>query len=319
MKRKQKVRYVVLLLCVVLIAAGAAFAAKRLYVKTRDLYNYVADKVDTIEITTDRLKRELLDATWHTFLPQEPWTFDDSWTKQTPPYIAHAMGGIDGNTYTNSLEAFEHNYALGHRVFEVDFGLTQDYQLVAVHDENLWRKMADVPEEEPFTHDAFMTYPPMGIYTPLDHRDVIDLMAQYPDMYIVTDTKDTDFVHVHLAFTQLAAYANSVDPTILDRIIPQIYHEEMLEWIMDIHPFRSVIYTLYQTSWTPDRVYEFCAKSGVRFITMHMDWVKQSTTDLWSQLGVNIAAHTCNSEDKAQALFDKGVDRIYTDFIVPKK
>jgi len=320
MKRNRKVKYAVLVICIVVAAAAAAFVGQKLYVKTRNLYDYVADKVDIIERTADRLERELIEAADHAFLPQQPWTFDYSWMEKTPPYIAHAMGGIDGNVCTNSLEAFEHNYALGHRVFEVDFWLTEgDYQAVAFHDEKDWRRMAGVSRAEPLTYDLFMSHPTMGAYTPLDYRDVIDLMAKYPDMYIVTDSKHTNFAHVHLAFSQLVDYANSVDPAILERVIPQIYHEEMLDWIMDIHPFRSVIYTLYQTSWTPDRVYEFCLKSGVRFITMNKDIVAQSTTDLWSKLGVTIAAHTCNAQEQAEALFDGGVDMIYTDFLLPEK
>lgn len=319
MKRNRKVKYAVLVICIVVAAAAAAFVGQKLYVKTRNLYDYVADKVDIIERTADRLERELIEAADHAFLPQQPWTFDYSWMEKTPPYIAHAMGGIDGNVYTNSLEAFEHNYALGHRVFEVDFGLTEgDYQLVAFHDEKDWRKMSGVYGEA-ITYDAFMSHPLMEKYTPLDYRDVIDLMAKYPDIYIVTDSKYTNFAHVHLAFSQLVDYANSVDPAILERVIPQIYHEEMLDWIMDIHPFRSVIYTLYQTSWTPDRIYEFCLKSGVRFITMSQGSVAQSTTDLWSQLGVNVAAFTCNSKEKAEELFNGGVDMIYTDFLISEK
>lgn len=248
-----------------------------------------------------------------------PYAFDYSWMEQTPPLIAHAMGGMDGNTYTNCLEAFEYNYDLGHRVFEVDFGLTDpDGTLVAVHDEKIWRQMARIPSKEPFTYDVFLQYPLLQSYTPLDGRDIIDLMEEYPDIYIVTDTKYTDYDRVSKAFSQLVSYANSIDPAILDRLIPQIYHEEMLLWLMDIHPFKSVIYTLYQTSWTPESVYEFCVESGVRFITMEQTRVKQETTELWSELGIQIAAHTCNSDEQIKALFDSGIDMIYTDFALPE-
>lgn len=44
--------------------------------------------------------------------------------------IAHAMGGIDGEAYTNSMEAFKENYARGHRLFEVDLHFTSDGKLV---------------------------------------------------------------------------------------------------------------------------------------------------------------------------------------------
>jgi glycerophosphoryl diester phosphodiesterase len=53
--------------------------------------------------------------------------------------IAHAGGTLfdrDGAmlTYTNSKEAIEQNYRRGHRVFEIDFSLTRDGYLAAVHD-----------------------------------------------------------------------------------------------------------------------------------------------------------------------------------------
>ena len=51
--------------------------------------------------------------------------------------IMHAMGGIDGNDYTNSLEAFERHYARGRRVFEVDFALTNDNKVVAKHSKKI--------------------------------------------------------------------------------------------------------------------------------------------------------------------------------------
>ena len=52
----------------------------------------------------------------------------------TQPYmISHAMGGIDGTNYSNSLEAFQENYAEGHRIFEVDFEYTSDGRMVLCH------------------------------------------------------------------------------------------------------------------------------------------------------------------------------------------
>lgn len=48
-------------------------------------------------------------------------------------YLAHALGGIDGQTYTNSKEAIENSYNKGVRLFEVDVKLTSDNKLVCVH------------------------------------------------------------------------------------------------------------------------------------------------------------------------------------------
>ena len=56
----------------------------------------------------------------------------------TAPFmISHAMGGIGGTNYSNCLEAFNENYAEGHRVFEVDIELTSDGRMVLWHD---WKR-----------------------------------------------------------------------------------------------------------------------------------------------------------------------------------
>lgn len=39
--------------------------------------------------------------------------------------VAHAMGQVDKNARTNSLEAFKNSYEKGTRVFEVDFLILQ--------------------------------------------------------------------------------------------------------------------------------------------------------------------------------------------------
>ncbi len=58
---------------------------------------------------------------------------DDEWFASAP-YIAHALGGIDGHAYTNSLDALLLNYKNGHRVFEADISITSDGAAVLAHD-----------------------------------------------------------------------------------------------------------------------------------------------------------------------------------------
>ena len=53
------------------------------------------------------------------------------WTKYD--LIAHAGGGIDEKTYTNSVEAFKLNYENGFRLFEFDIAITSENILVARH------------------------------------------------------------------------------------------------------------------------------------------------------------------------------------------
>ncbi len=247
--------------------------------------------------------------------------FDYSWTEMVPPLVAHALGGINNNTYTNSLEAFLYNYEQGHRVFEVDFFITDpEKTLVAAHSDSHWRRQISTnrfPIKRDFTYSNFMNQKIYGKYTTMDYRDIIGLMITYPDIFIITDSKFTDKDSVLLQFKQLIDYANEMDPTVLNRLIPQIYSEEMLDWVMDLHPFGSVIFTVYQTDWTIQSVYDFFKKSHVKFITVPCEEVTQEMMDVWGELEIIVACHTCNDQEQARSLFEMGLDFIYTDFLKP--
>ena len=56
-------------------------------------------------------------------------------------YIAHAAGGINGETYTNSLEALEKSVNNGYRLIELDLLVTSDNKLLAYHD---WKALSEL-------------------------------------------------------------------------------------------------------------------------------------------------------------------------------
>jgi len=320
-------------LCTVLLCLGLLGGGFLTVRKVFSMYKNIWDVLDRLTISSDNLSSNLdsisgrvdsLGEEVHTLVtqadhlhrqafPGEQTGFDYSWVDRTPPYIAHACGGINGLTYTNSREAFVYNYELGQRVFEIDFNLTNDGVLIASHDENIWRNLTG--SELDYTLENFNQQPIHGSYESLTCAEVIELMAAYPDAYVVTDTKATTQSEVLLAFSQLVHCAKQTHPEVLERIIPQIYNEDMLSWISAVHPFRSVIFTLYQLRWTPEAILNFCMNSGVRFITMPADQVNDDVLKLWDTLGIHIAVHTINDPSEAEMLFDKGVDMIYTDFL----
>ena len=135
-------------------------------------------------------------------------------------------------------------------------------------------------------------------------------------IYIVLDTKDSDDANVIMEYSQIVNTAKSINPDVLDRMIPQVYSENMYWTLMDVYPFKSVIYTLYQEEdWTRDSVYEFCFRSGIRFVTLKYSLITEDIIAFWKTLGIKTGVHTVNDEDLAQNMYDMGVDIIYTDFL----
>jgi glycerophosphoryl diester phosphodiesterase len=243
---------------------------------------------------------------------------DNEWT-QYP--IAHALGSIDGIHYTNSLEAFETNYALGQRVFEVDFCVTSDNKMVLSH---YWEEgyQEGIDIEHVPTEEEFLSVPILGKYTPLALKDLIAIMQEHEDIYIVTDTKDhTPASLVQQEFEEFLETAQEMGAEdVLDRIIVQIYKEEMLETVNEVYEFPTYIFTMYQR-WNnrslPDfrEICEFSREHNIKYITMYHTRATEEVVALAKAYGLEIYVHTVNDLEKAETYLDRGVYGIYTDDI----
>ncbi|MEK4493475.1 phosphatidylinositol-specific phospholipase C/glycerophosphodiester phosphodiesterase family protein [Paenibacillus sp. FSL L8-0493] len=236
--------------------------------------------------------------------------------------VAHAMGGINGYTYTNAWEAFVANYERGTRVFEVDFLLSKDDQLVARHEwtgnmSKLLGQLEVLPANKQgvaLDYEEFMDSPILNIYSPLDIEKVLDLMQNYPDAYIVTDTKEIQPELIEKQFTLLTEAAQRRDPALLERIVPQIYNQPMLDEINKVYSFPEVLYTLYQSKDTDEQVIEFVKKTGVD-ITMPVSRATKSFVKQLKNIGARVYVHTVDEEDEIRALSRMGVDGFYSDFM----
>lgn len=186
-------------------------------------------------------------------------------------YVAHAMGMIDGKAYTNSYEAFLESYNNGARIFEVDLCFTRDKYLVARHD---WTPELTKSFQQNLTLPKVMSLNEFkneeiyGRYTPLSFLDICELMKKYPDIYIVTDTKEITEDEIKKQFEYIIEASNIVDPSIKNRIIPQIYNPDMYKIINNIYNWRDIIYTLYQSKQTPEEVVEFIKRNNIEAVTI---------------------------------------------------
>lgn len=234
-----------------------------------------------------------------------------------PLLIGHAMGGLDGGRYSNSLEAFEANYAKGIRVFEADLQVTSDNIMVLRHDWTDDRGQEGLLKYEGYipTYDEFMNTPLYGQFTPLSIKDVFYLMKEYDDIFIITDTKSSDPETIKRDFELLVQTAKEARATsCLKRIIVQIYNDEMYDIVKNIHPFKHWIYTVYQRG-TQDfeQLCQFCIEKDIKIVTMNQNKYKAELHEIVDQYGLKLFLHTVNSKKKSKKFYKKGVDGFYTD------
>lgn len=275
-----------------------------LFISFSVLENMEGIQVKNSPTLTDGSVRQVL------YIDNYMQSFHYDWTQYT--YVAHALGGIEGNAYTNSLEAFTENYRAGQRVFEADLRLTGDGELVVVH---------DLPENkngEPMTQEEFEEYKIQGKYTSLTFKDLAELMKEHPDMYLVTDTKETEKSQVIKQFTYIAEAGNQTDPEILQRIIPQIYNMEMLDTVMSVYNWNSMIYALYELEdFSESEVIDFAYQRGIGVITVEADKAQNLFFQELYDRDIKVYMHTYNTPEEETEMRQKGVWGLYTDFLLP--
>lgn len=300
---KNKKLFIIVL--VLLLLLGGAFAGYKALGFAMEKYHYLRERLDEIDKYTEENINN--------------YEYNYDWVKENV-LVAHAFGEVGSRAYTNCLEAFERNYELGFKVFEVDFDLTSDKVTICSHDEDYWRYITENEDTDAkYDYETFKNTMLFDHYTPLDYMDVVNILNEHPDVYIITDTKYSDELSVYQQFSQIVDYAKEVNPEVLDRIIPQIYTKEMLGYVENVHHFKSIILTLYQMTWEAEDIAKYCVKTGIKYVTVSAGQIEDDNApvDLWKSLNINVAVHTVNDDNEAKSYLDKGVDMIYTDSLNP--
>ncbi|MBR1771026.1 MAG: hypothetical protein IJ747_03250 [Lachnospiraceae bacterium] len=252
--------------------------------------------------------------------PEVVSVFSESWEGDV--LVAHAGGGIEEHAYTNSRDAFEASYAEGVRTIELDFLVTADDQMVCWHD---WEDPINELFEENYVplKKEFMQSRIYGKYEPLALEDVFALMKKYPDVYVVTDTKDDDLEGIKRDFEVIVRTAEITDSMeVLDRLVVQLYNHRMYEYVETVHHFPNYILTLYQLGGHSGADFvkhcRFCKNHGIRVITMWASWATSENVAIAEQYDIDIYVHTVNKVEQLEEKQAVGVKGFYTDYIFPQ-
>jgi len=229
--------------------------------------------------------------------------------------VAHALGGIEGQKYSNSLEALEGTLARGGRFLEADLSFTADHDLVCFHTKHEKHLGVETPITE-MTTTAFLGRTYRGKYTLIDIETLMRHLVDHPETYLITDCKH-DF---NQCLEAVLSAAESMDPTLVGRIIPQFYAPD--QWrdvaLMEAEhgAFATVIFTLYRTKIDDDTVVELAESVRIPVITMSQERFNPDLVARLSKIGVDSLVHTVNNPKHMINFVDQGVRGLYTDNFV---
>lgn len=240
------------------------------------------------------------------------------------PAVCHALGmAKGGETLTNSREALEYNYKRGQKVFETDLAITADNVVVLRHD---WFSDLGQAENLGWTEgtlqtpasDQFLSALLYGKYTPMTLLDLYKFMDKKKDVYVVLDSKYSNTTEEDFTLIVDTALQNGLE-SVLDRIIVQLYYEQMYDEVESVYHFKNYIYTLYYIGWPGgEAVGSFCQDKNIPVVVMPYDWLSKDIVKELEAYPVEIYVHTVNAPSDAEYVTELGADGVYTDVFLPR-
>lgn len=147
-------------------------------------------------------------------------------------------------------------------------------------------------------------------------------MIKYPDLYIMTDSKDCvhkDTAQAALLYlVQTAQSKNAED--VLPRLIVQCYNYDYIDWAREVYPFENYLFTMYRMgmgSYVP-LITEYCDAQKMCVVTMPYEWYLGMEPSGDHNPPQVLCLHTVNDKQLALQMRESGADIFYTDFLLPE-
>lgn len=320
---KVKLAYIVYLIAIISIAlvVNGGIASDNTIPATQSSQNDIQD--DDQSVSQNVIQNETFleaQSIKQNFISTETEGTGSSWLDYR--IVAHALGSIDGHRATNSFEAMAVNYTKNNmRVFEADMILTSDDRLVLRHDwlaylyNLLGQTSSKGKESVPLTYQEFMSLYSFGKYEPMDIDALVSVLDKHKDIFVITDTKYTDPETISKQFRILVDSVSKVDSSIIDRLVIQIYNQQMYDLVIDIYPFKNIIYAVYANLDSQNQIIEFCKEKGIEVVAIPIEKVNPQFIERLNENDIKVYVHTVNIEEEKDNYKNMGAWGIYSDYL----
>ena len=221
--------------------------------------------------------------------------------------ITHALGGIDGLTYLNSRESFINYYDKGCRLFEVDLTQTSDGVWVCRHN---WKESLgqwEGEERKVLSSEEFLNTPIYGKYTPMTFEDLLKLLDEYPDAFVMIDSKQYSVRNYQRTLEDYAQYREIAINAGLEHTLGRSSRKYTIQpCILEQHfcinfPY---IYSLWQEYTTEELndIAEFCQTNKIMAVTIYRDYWSEEVQKIFDERDILVYIYTINDERESQKI-----------------
>lgn len=224
------------------------------------------------------------------------------------PRVAHAGGGFEERTYTNTIAALDHNHD-DYELFEIDFSWTSDDELVCLHDwDHHFESTFGQATEGAVSLTSFERLAREDAHhPPCILASLAEWLEAHPGKRIVTDVKERNV-------EALALIAKRY-PDLQSRFVPQVY--QLAEYFSaKAQGYEDIIWTLYRYPGNAEDVLALLPILDLYGLTMPEQLAQEGLAEQARRhRGVLSWVHTINEADQFEAFRELGVSNIYTDWL----
>ena len=244
-------------------------------------------------------------------------------------YLLTALGSINNDKNTNSIDALNLNYKNGHHIYEVDISLTSDDKLVLASGWNLTDYKTSIGinyyndgkhnTKDTVTpkYDDFMKYKIQDKYTATSYKDLIDFMNNNKDTYFLFDIGNNNDATISKVLKLLK---QQTPKKLYKRIIIHVYNDEMLKLVKKNSDFKliNILYIKRNYNSVEDFI-EYCNKNNITSFSTVISNINKEDAKVFNESNLISIVNEVNDMNKVKMLDSMGIDLIGTDFLRNEK
>ena len=177
--------------------------------------------------------------------------------------------------------------------------------------------------EKFYPQKKFLNTPIYGKYTPMTFEDLLKLLDEYPDAFVMIDSKQYSVRNYQRTLEDYAQYREisikaGIEHT-LKQIIPEIYNSAMYPGTALLYKFPAYIYSLWQEYTTEELndIAEFCQTNKIMAVTIYRDyWSERSAENFLTNGTFWVYIYTINDKEEARRYLANGAQGVCTDVLI---
>ena len=164
--------------------------------------------------------------------------------------------------------------------------------------------------------------PIYGKYTPMTFEDLLKLLDEYPDAFVMIDSKQYSVRNYQRTLEDYAQYREisikaGIEHT-LKQIIPEIYNSAMYPGTALLYKFPAYIYSLWQEYTTEELndIAEFCQTNKIMAVTIYRDYWSEEVQKIFDERDILVYIYTINDKEEARRYLANGAQGVCTDVLI---